>query len=359
MRIAIVHDDLVQWGGAERVLLAISEVFPEALIYTSVFDHSNKLLKQQFKGKKVIISFMQKIPFWKALYKPLFFLYPLAFEQFDLSEFDLVISHGTRFAKSIITKPETIHVNYCHTPPRFLYQFTGESKKFWLSPFLKYLCFYDQVSSKRVDYFWAGSKNTQFRIKNVYERESEVLYPFVDLEKFKNLEAFDGGYYLVIARLNKYKRVDLAVRAFNRLGLNLKIVGVGPELGFLESLVKGSNIEFLGSVSEEVLKMLIAGCRGLIMCGEEDFGLTPIEAQACGKGVIAYKAGGALETVVDGKTGVLFESQSVEALVQAVEMFQELKIDPEICRQNAEKFSKANFESNLKKLIAGILSSRT
>lgn len=349
-----MHDDLVQWGGAERVLLAISEVFPEAPIYTSVFDTKNRLLRTQFKGKRIITSFMQKIPLWRFFYKPLFFLYPLAFEQFDFSEFDLVLSHGTRFAKSVITKPETVHVNYCHTPPRFLYQFTGESKTFLLRPFLKYLCFYDQVSSKRVDYFWAGSKNTQVRIKNVYERESEILYPFVDKNKFKDLSSFDGGYYLVIARLNKYKRVDLAVRAFNRLGLNLKIVGVGPEMGFLESLVKSSNIEFLGSVLEEMLNMLIAGCRGLIMCGEEDFGLTPIEAQASGKGVIAYGKGGSLETVIDGKTGVLFESQSVDSLVEAVERFQDLKIDSADCFANAEKFSKDIFKKRLKELVDGL-----
>lgn len=352
MKIAIVHDDLVQWGGAERVLSAISDLFPEAPIYTAVFDQKNKLLGSQFKGKKVITSFIQKIPFWKSLYKPLFFLHPIAFEQFDFSQFDLVLSHGTRFAKSVITKPETLHINYCHTPPRFLYQFSGEEKYFFLKPFLKYLCFFDFVASSRVDHFLAGSKNTQTRLKNIYLRASKVLYPFVDLAKFQALESYDGGYFLIIARLNKYKKVDLAVRAFNKLGLKLKIVGIGPELGKLENLAKNSNIEFLGSVSEEVLKLLITGCTGLIIPGEEDFGLTPLEVQACGKGVIAYKAGGVLETVIEGKTGVLFENQTVESLIQGIEKFQELDIDQQECKENAKRFSKDRFEDQLKEFVS-------
>ncbi len=277
VKIAIVHDDMVQWGGAERMLLAISELFPEAPIYTSVFDKENKLLKKHFAGKKIITSFIQKIPGWRKFYRELFFLYPLAFENFDFSEYDLVISQTTRFAKSVITKPGTKHICYCHTPPRFLWGYSGEKIPKILDPILSLLRIYDVISAKRVNQFLAGSKNAQRRIKKVYHEESEVLYPFVDLERFKGLDIKDGDYYLLISRLNAYKRVDLAVDVFNANGKKLKIIGTGPLYNDLKSKAH-SNILFLGNVSEEELLQELAGSKALLVLAEEDFGLTPLEA---------------------------------------------------------------------------------
>lgn len=363
MKVAIVHDDLVQWGGAERVLEGICQVDPEAPIFTSVFDKSNKELSKRFGQKKIITSFLQKIPGWKFLYKALLPLYPIAFEQFNFDEYDLVISHTTRFAKAIITKPHTVHLCYCHTPPRFLYNLSGQSSLPLLKPYLNWLRYFDKISSRRVDYFLAGSKNAQERIKKVYGVTSQILYPYIDLERFKNAKSFDGGYFLAIARLNKYKRVDLAIEACQKLDLPLKIVGAGPEMDHLKSraadaeqmLNVKSRIEFLGQVSDELLVHLLAGCQALIVSGEEDFGLTPLEAGALGKPVIAFKGGGVLETVIPGKTGILFDQQTVESLTIAIQKFLKLQFDPVDIRKNVSKFSLKNFKSHFQQAVASVV----
>jgi glycosyltransferase involved in cell wall biosynthesis len=346
MKVAIVHDDLVQWGGAERVLLAISESFPTAPIFTSVFDKSNPMLSEAFGSKKVITSFMQNIPGWKNLYKIMLPLYPIAFEQFDFSDYDLVISQTTRFAKSVITKPTTKHICYCHTPPRFLWNFSSEKTSIFLKPYLNFLRVYDQISSKRVDEFLAGSKNAKKRIKKIYGQECKVLQPFVDEKFFDKKGTFDGGYFLIISRLNSYKRVDLAVNVFSKNGKPLKIIGKGPAQGNLKFKAQ-KNVEFLESVSESTLLNLIAGCRALVITAEEDFGMTALEAQAMGKPVIAYGVGGALETVIEGKTGVFFSKQTEESLSEAIEKFEKLELKGDNCIENAKRFSKVIFQKNL------------
>jgi glycosyltransferase involved in cell wall biosynthesis len=350
MKVAVVHDDLTQWGGAERVLLGISELFPEAPIYTLVFDNSQPILAEKFRDKKIIPSFLQKLPRWKSYFKATLPLQPLAFEQFDFSDFDLVISQTTRFTKSIITKDKTLHICYCHTPPRFLWNFSSETTSKFLLPFLSFLRVYDRVSSQRPDIFLAGSKNAQKRIKRVYQKESEVLVPYIELNVNQEFEAFNGDYYLVIARLNKYKRVDLAIDVCRKLKVKLKVVGKGPLLGEFQKIAD-KNIEILGGVSEELLFSLLAGCKGLIVTAEEDFGLTPLEAQSFGKGVIAYGVGGAKETVIDDKTGILFNEQSTDSLQSALEKFEKMEIDPKDCREQAEKFSKKRFLENLTQIV--------
>ncbi len=353
MRVALVHDDLVQWGGAERVLLAISEVFPDAPIFTSVFDKNNLILKDFFGGKKIRTSFLQAFPGWRTFYKGLLPLYPLAFEQFDFSDFDLVISQTTRFAKSIITKPGQRHVCYCHTPPRFLWHFSSSKINSFFEPLLSFLRLYDRITSFRVDYFLAGSKNAQTRIKKVYKRDSDILLPFVDLNKFQSVEIFDGGYYLAVSRLNDYKRLDIAVDAFNENKKRLKIVGSGPEQSNLKLKAK-ENIEFFDRVSEKLLINLIAGCKGLVICAEEDFGLTSLEAQALGKGVIAYGRGGALETIIPNKTGVLFNDQTPQDLNRSISEFERLMITAKSCQANAQGFSKKVFMEKFQGLIEKI-----
>lgn len=346
MRIALVHDDLIQWGGAEKVLAEISNVFPDAPIYTAIADLKNPLIAQNFKGKKVITSFLQKLPFYKMLYKPLMPLYPIAFEQFDFSNFDLVISQTTRFAKAIITKPGTIHVCYIHTPPRFLWNFNSEKKSGFSNPLFSALRKLDLVSSKRVDLWISGSENCQSRVKKIYGADSKVLYPFVDTEQYNTNKSFNGDYYLIISRLNKYKKVDIAAQAFKKNGRKLKIVGIGPQFDTIRKEA-GENIEILGKVSDALLESLLAGCRGLIITAEEDFGMTSIEAQALGKGVIAFGAGGSLETVIPGKTGNYFTLQTAQSLNQALEVFENLKIDPQDCYENAKRFSKEKFREKL------------
>lgn len=346
MKVALVHDDLIQWGGAEKVFAEISNIFSDAPIYTALADLKNPLISKNFKGKKIITSFLQKIPLHKRLYKPLLPLYPIAFEQFDFSDFDLVISHTTRFAKSIITKPETTHICYIHTPPRFLWNFSGEKS----NPLLKPLQDFDKVSSKRVDFWIAGSENCRTRLKDIYGADSKVLYPFVDTEKFNPQKSFEGDYYLIISRLNKYKKVDLAVEAFRKNGKKLVVVGTGPEFGRLKNIAS-DNVKFLGKVDDELLENLLAGCKGLIITAEEDFGMTAIEAQSFGKGVICFGQGGVLETVLNNMTGVYFEKRTTQSLNEAIEKFETMKINPQDCYENANKFSREKFKERLFDLI--------
>ncbi len=356
MRVALVHDDLVQWGGAERVLLGLCEIYPDAPIYTSVFDGENKMLRQMFGSKKIITSFLQKIPCWRSLYKILLPFYPIAFEQFDFSEFDLVISHTTRFSKSIITKPETVHVCYCHTPPRFLWHFSGEGNYGLAELLMSKLRLYDQISSRRVDAYIAGSENAKRRIKKVYGVDSKIVYPCIDLKRFKDVDTFNGGYFLVISRLNKYKKVDLAIEACIKLGIPLKVIGRGPELERLRGIqgVRGE-IEFLGNLGDEMVVQVLAGCKALIIPGIEDFGLTVLEAQALGKPVISFNQGGVLETVTDGITGIFFDSQSSKSIVLAIKKLETLKIAPNKCRENVKLFSKENFIHEFRQTVAGLM----
>lgn len=352
MRVAIVHDDLVQWGGAERVLGGLTEIYPDAPIYTSVFDYSNNQLKKRFANKKIITSFLQKIPGWKSMYKALLPLYPIAFEQFNFDEYDLVISHTTRFAKSIITKPQTKHICYCHTPPRFLWHFSGYGNLGWAEILMTKLRLYDQVAANRVDFFLAGSENAKRRIKKIYKRESTVLYPFIDDKRFENIEPFDGGYFLVISRLNKYKKIDLAIQACNSLGFQLKVIGVGPQMESFKNMETYENVEMLGNLSDEMVVKVLAGCRALIIPGEEDFGLASLEAQALGKPVVAFAKGGNLETIIDETSGILFKQQTVESLTEALGEIDKIKFDPAKCRANAERFSKSIFMKQFSQILA-------
>lgn len=356
MRVAIVHDDLVQWGGAERVLLGLSEIYPDAPIYTSVYDGDNESLSRLFGSKKIVTSFLQKIPGWKNLYKVLLPFYPLAFEQFDFAKFDLVISHTTRFAKSIITKPQTLHICYCHTPPRFLWHFSGEKDYGLGEIILSKLRIYDQIVATRVDYFLAGSENARQRIRKVYRKDSKVIYPFIDLERFKDVESFDGGYFLVVGRFNQYKKFDLAISACLKLGLPLKVVGNGFEPGALVKVNDRQHlVNFLGSLNDGALVSVLAGCKALIVPGIEDFGLVSLEVQALGKPVIAFAEGGVLETVIEGKTGIFFFKQTEDKLISALQSLKKVKINPEDCKKNAAKFSKENFIKNFSAEIASLL----
>lgn len=335
MRVALIHDDLVQWGGAERVLLGLAEIYPDAPIYTSVYDKNNKFLRQSFASKKVVTSFLQGIPGWRKLYKLLLPFYGMAFEQFDFSGFDLVISNTTRFAKSVVTKPETKHICYCHTPPRFLWHLSGERGYGLGELLLSNLRIYDQISSRRVDFYIAGSKNAKRRIKKFYRMNSKVVYPFIDLDRFKNVESFAGGYFVVIGRPNVYKKFDLVKKVCQKLKLPLRVIH--------------------GGISDKMVVQILAGCKALIIAGEEDFGLTSLEAQALGKPVVAFNEGGVLETIIPNKTGVLFAAQTEDGLIQALSELDSVNIDPDDCIKNAEKFSKENFRKVFQAAVASLL----
>lgn len=362
MKVALVYDRVNKWGGAERILLALHEIWPEAPLYTAVY---NPKTAPWARGFKVIPSFLEKFPFAKKTHEVYPWLAPLAFESFDFSEFDIVISVTSAEAKGIISKPNTLHISYILTPTHYLWGIEkGEEYhrfgrlaplvKVFALPFLSYLRAWDKIASQRPDILLAISKNVQKRIVKYYGRSSEVIYPPVDTEKFVPSDQpstiNDQSYFLVVSRLVPYKRVDIVIEAFNRLRLPLKIVGTGTEMGKLRRSAK-KNIEFLGQLTDEALLGYYQRCVATVFPQEEDFGLVPLEAQACGKPVIAYRGGGALETVIEGETGEFFDEQTPESLEKAVKKFKPEKYKPEDCWKNAEKFDIKIFKKKFKEFV--------
>lgn len=364
MKVALVYDRINKWGGAERVLLALKEIFPKALLYTSVHSGKNAAWADIFKKQGIYTSFLQKIPKASTSHELFAFFMPLAFENLDFDDFDLVISLTSEAAKGIITKPKTIHICYCLTPTRYLW---SGYEDYFKSPFLKlisypmvsYLRKWDKLAAKRPDAYIAISKEVQNRIKKYYGIDSVVVYPPVDQTIFnqKSKSKFsnaNSNYFLIVSRLVPYKRVDLAVKVFNKLKLPLKIIGVGSEYKRLCSMAK-SNIDFLGNLTDNDLLRYYKGCVALVFPGNEDFGLTIIEAQIFGKPVIAYKKGGALETVIEGKTGLFFYPQEESALEDAVKKLLKLKLKDRDCFENALKFNKEQFKKQFIKEINNII----
>jgi len=355
MRIAFVHEYLNQFGGAERMLASLSELYPDAPIYTLLYDEA--ATKGLFRDRTVRTSFLQSVPFAKTRHQWYPLLMPLAMEQFDFSQFDVVLSISASFAKGIITGPGTKHICYCLTPPRFLWdnsqQFVEEFgfprviKKAML-PFLSYVRVWDHHAARRVDEWWSISDFVSSRIEKYYRQPSRRFHPPVETEKFRIGEPKD--YFLMVGRLVSYKKFDIAIRAFNRLGLTLIIAGTGPERSALQELA-GPTVQLLGQVSDERLIELYAGARALIFPQEEDFGIVPLEAMASGRPVIAYAAGGALETVVAGKTGIFFSEQIPESLETAVREFDQATFDPAACRAQAEQFDVSIFKKNIQQAL--------
>jgi len=355
MKVAIVHDFLHQFGGAERVLKVLTEVFPEAPVYTSIFNKKN--FPEEFSRMDIRTSFMQKIPFVFSNFRAFFLLYPFAFESFNLSEYDLIISSSSAYAKGVRKRKGAFHACYCHNPMRFVWRNRDYLKeenfpllaKIALPLFLKPLKFWDFNNSKNVDFFIANSHEVASRIKLFYDRESEVIYPPIDTKRFKVSDNI-GNYFLVVSRLSYYKRIDIAVKAFSKLGIPLKIAGDGPAMACLKKKAS-SNIEFLGKVKESELSKLYSECRALIMPGEEDFGMVPLEAAASGRPTIAYSSGGALETIIEGKTGVFFNDQNSESLIEAVLKFDKMVFDKKILRFHAEGFDKEIFKRKIRGML--------
>jgi glycosyltransferase involved in cell wall biosynthesis len=354
MNIALVHDWLTNVAGAERVLLTLHEIYPNATIYTSVFDPKKA---KPFADLNVKTSVLQKFPFLKKHRELLVPLAPFAFENINLSKYDLVISSTTFAAKGVITKPETTHICYCHTPTRYLWMPEldprSDSGKFlWLRKKIRpRLLEWDKAAAQRVDYYISNSDYTGRRIKKFYNRDSVAVYPPVNVDRFKIARADKiKNYYLFVSRLVGYKRCDIVVEAFNKLGLPLKIIGSGPEKKRLQKMAK-KNIEFLGFLSDDELKKYYEEAKAFIFAAEEDFGIVPVEAMSAGRPVIAFGRGGARETVVPGVTGEFFEKQSVESLTQAVRAFNPKKYNPKLIKKQAEKFSEERFKKEFRETV--------
>lgn len=359
MNTALIHEWLTNVAGSEKVLLVLKEIFTDAPIYTSVFDVERA---KPFKKFEIHTSYLQKLPWMKKRRELLIPLTPLAFEQFDLSKYDLVISNTTMAAKGVITKPDTIHISYCHTPPRYLWdaQVDPRAKKGrlgWLRSKTSHeMRIWDRVAADRVDYFFANSHYIARRIKKFYGRDSIVIYPPVDVENFRADKAAErGDHFLFVGRLVDYKKCDIVIQAFNISKLPLKIVGFGPDEAKLKKIAN-QNIEFIGSkpVAGDLAKEY-QRAKALIFPAEEDFGIVPIEAMACGTPVIAFNRGGVTESVVDGETGVFFDEQTPESIINAIEKFDSVKFYSDIIRNQAEKFSTENFKKNFVTEVENIL----
>jgi glycosyltransferase involved in cell wall biosynthesis len=353
MRVAITTDWLNSFGGAERVLIELHDLFPDAPIFTTV--HDPRRLPESMQGWDVRSSFLQRIPFARRRHQWLLPLMPLAFEQFDMSDYDLVITTSSACAKGVITRPGTVNLCYCHTPSRYLWDqyhdYTRDHRaRFAIGPVAHWLRVWDCFSADRVDHFVANSHEVSARIKRYYGREAEVIYPPVDIDRVMPSRRPPEDFYLVVSRLVGYKRVDLAIEAANRLGRRLLIVGDGAERARLESLA-GPTVRFLGWLPDEEVADLYARCRGFLFGGLEDFGIAPVEAQAAGRPVVAYGRGGATETVIDGVTGVHFAEQTVESLIEGILQLERLNLDPTICRRNAERFDRSEFRRRLMRSI--------
>lgn len=352
-KIALVFDWMTNQGGAEKVNLFLHQMFPKAPIYTSVY---NPVKVKGFEKAEIHTSFIQNLPFAKTKHQIYLGMMPYAYELFDLSKYDIVISSSHACSKGIITKPETLHVCYCHTPMRYAWDnWQSYIQEYKMNSLLKRLGkrrmhklrIWDRLSADRVDKFIANSNTTKQRIKKYYSRNSEVIFPMIKHSQYKIAEK-RKGYFLAVGRITPYKKFDLIVETFNQIGLPLKVVGTGISLEELKNKAK-SNIEFLGYVSDEELKNLYSECEALIFPQVEDFGIIPLEAMASGRPVIALKKGGALDTIIDNKTGILFNKQTPKDLALAIDKFMQnkRKFSSNFIREHSKQFDESFFEKKL------------
>jgi glycosyltransferase involved in cell wall biosynthesis len=380
LKIAIVHDFLVQYGGAEKVLKVISEMFPEAPIYTLLCDFDKAGVR--FKDKEIRTSYLQKFPkFLRKHYQWLLPFFMVAPETFDLREFDLVISSTGAWSKGIVTRLNTVHISYLHSPMRFAWEISHNyAKGFFTKLLFSYVRMWDKLAAERPDYLIANSKYTQSRIQKYYRRDSVEIYPpaysnnqdtrnnnqtitnnqFSNDKKTTNHKLQTTNYFLIVSRLSPYKKVDVAVEAFNKLGLPLVIIGEGKQKKYLEKIAK-ENVKILGFVEDSKLAEYYSNARAFIFPADDDFGMTMVEAMSYGVPVVAYKKGGALEIVEEEKTGEFFEAQTAEVLADGVRRFIEKENDykKEDMINRAKEFSVERFKRELGEFIERILISNS
>jgi glycosyltransferase involved in cell wall biosynthesis len=374
LKVALVHDFLTQYGGAERVLEVMTEMFPEAPIYTLLYDREK--MRGKFQDRDIRTSFLQKFPkFLKRKVKYLLPFLPTAPETFDLRDFDLVITSSSAWSKGIVTRLNVIHISYIHSPMRFVWDSNEEyllqqekshSVNFFARMISNYIRVWDKVAADRPDYIIANSKYTQERIKKYYGRESTVIYPPVSLRKQAHLRNVTGGsvsknsesYFLVVSRLSPYKKIDAVVEAFNKLELPLVVIGEGQQEKYLRSIAK-KNVKIIGWQPEEKVREYYSKARAFIFAGVDDFGIAPVEAMAHGVPVVALRIGGVKETVIEGKTGEFFDAAIPEVIVDGVRslMENEKNYDKNFIISRAREFSKERFVKEFEEYINKVLNS--
>lgn len=354
MKIALVHDWLNQKnGGAEQVLAELADMYPNTPIYTMIYNPE----LFDYDTERIHTSYLQSMPdFIKSRSRYLLPFIPSAIESWDFSDFDLVISSSAAFAKNIIPGESTLHICYCHSPMRFAWDYwpqyldeqkIGPLRRSMVRRMVKRLRIWDYTGAGRVDQFIANSRTTQKRIHKYYRRDSEVIYPPVDT---KQREAPKDDYYITLGMLTPYKKLDLAIEAFNISGKKLKVIGDGHMRSTLEAMAE-DNIEFTGYLDKKALDDIVTQAKGLIFPNKEDFGIAPVEAMAAGTPVIAYNDGGVTETILDGETGILFDEQTPEAINQAVEAAETSNFSTDKLHQQAQKFDRQNFREQLNKFV--------
>ncbi|MDE5899568.1 MAG: glycosyltransferase [Treponemataceae bacterium] len=361
MKTAIVHDWLVTYGGAELFVEYLLKLYPDAEIFTLVYDP--KKMGGRFQNRAIHTSFLQKLPAATRIYTKLLKFMPAAFEAFDFSGFDLVISSSSSCAKGVITPPSVPHIAFIHSPMRYAWDLfydyrrrSGRLTRFFMDRWMPDIRLWDYASSQRIDTILANSKYIARRIQKFWNREARVVYLPVDVSRFSPSDEPPEDYYVAFSRLVPYKRIDLAVSACKKLGRKLAVIGGGPELERLKKLAGGSaDITFTGRAPDDVLLRLLQKCRALLFCAEEDFGFVPLEAQACGRPVIAFGRGGARETVLDGRTGIFFERQDADSLADAILRFEELDarqtFRPEDIVRHARSFTEERFQAEFQAAV--------
>ncbi len=359
MKVALVHDYLLNYGGAERVLSSLRKIYPDADIFTLLYD---KRLSKYFPKEKIKVSFLDQLPsFLKKHHKFLLPILPIAVEGFDLSDYDLVISSSSVFAKGVVTNPGTTHICYCHSPARFLWDYNerylkDEKNNVFFKPFIKYLIhksrIWDRSSSERVDFWIANSKVTQERIKKYYKKTSVVIHPPVKHLTCKKDDIKIKDYFLVVSRLSPYKKIDIIIKAFNETGDPLVIVGGGRDKKRLKKLA-GENVIFTDFISDSELACYYKNSKAFVMAQEEDFGIAPVEAMYFGKPVLAYKKGGAEEWLTEGKNGEFFKEQTIESLKEGIEKINRNlpNYNRSYIRESAERFNFEKFKNKIENFV--------
>lgn len=359
VKVALVHDFLVKLGGAERVLKVFADLYPDAPIYTLLYDEA--VCGKVFPAERVQTSFLQKFPaFVRKRQKYLLPFMPRAIESFDLTEFDLVISSSSAYAHGVLIPSSAQHICYCHSPMRYAWDYTHEYlaeqqatglKKMMANWMVHHVRQWDQIAVDRVDHYLANSHHVRKRIKKYYRKDAEVLYPPVETRRFQARKEH-GNYFLIVSTLSPYKKIDLAVQLFNKIGKELIIIGSGSHYEYLKSIA-ASNVHLMGFKDDETVKTYLQNCRALLFPGEEDFGITPVEAMACGKPVLAYGKGGTLETVVPGVTGEFFYEPTLESMEDGLGrlIVNEPQYDPDKIHRHAVQFSKQKFAANFQDYV--------